>query len=75
LSLADFVATFAEHTLTTPTSGDVRVVHGKLDFEKYVSSQDQEAFSWPIHPPGFKAPHVLEMGRLLAWTLKPARLK
>lgn len=75
LSLADFVATLSEYMLTTPTTGGVRVVHGKLDFEQYVSSESERAFQWPIHPPGFKAPHVLEMGRLLAWTLKPARLK
>lgn len=75
LSLADFVATFAEHILAAPATGNIRVVHGKLDFQQYVSSQDEEAFHWPIHPPGFKAPHVLEMARLLAWTLKPARLK
>lgn len=72
LSLADFVATFAEHTLTP---GPARVVRGNVDFGQYVSSQEEEAFHWPIHPPGFKAPHVLEMARLLAWTLKPARLK
>jgi hypothetical protein len=32
-------------------------------------------FSWPIHPAGFSAPELLELGRLQAWTLKPARLR
>ena len=27
---------------------------------------------WVIHPEGFRAPRILEMGRLQAWTLKPA---
>jgi hypothetical protein len=30
---------------------------------------------WVIHREGFRAPKILEVARLQAWTLKPARRK
>ncbi|MGH9615066.1 MAG: hypothetical protein ACRD4P_18545, partial [Bryobacteraceae bacterium] len=72
LSLADFAATLAAHALSP---GEVRVAHGKLDFEQFVSSDPVGSFQWPIHPAGFSAPELLELARLQAWTLKPARLR
>ncbi|MGH9614364.1 MAG: hypothetical protein ACRD4P_14920 [Bryobacteraceae bacterium] len=72
LSLADFAATLAAHMLSP---GQVRVAHGKLDFEQYVSTDPVGSFKWPIHPAGFSAPELLDMARLQAWTLKPARLR
>jgi len=72
LSLADFAATVADHVLSP---GEVRVTHGKLDFEQFVSSDPMGSFKWPIHPAGFSAPELLELARLQAWTLKPARLR
>ncbi len=72
LSLADFTATLAGETAS---SGPVRVQRGHLAFEKYVATDPAASFRWPIHPPGFSAPELLELGRLQAWTLKPARLR
>jgi hypothetical protein len=72
LSLADFAATLAEHLLST---GPVRVVHGNLGFEQYVSKDAKSSFSWPIHPRNFGPSALLEIARLQAWTLKPARLR
>ena len=72
LSLADFAATLAADD---SVSGTVAVRKGNLEFEKYVATDAQRTFSWPIHPEGFSAPELLELGRLQAWTLKPARLK
>ena len=43
--------------------------------EKYVSTDARGSFQWPIHPEGFSAPELLELARLQAWTLKPAKLK
>jgi hypothetical protein len=48
---------------------------GNPEFEKYVATDAVKSFDWPIHPAGFRAPELLEMGRLQAWTLKPARLR
>jgi hypothetical protein len=72
LSLEDFAATLAG-AATEP--GAVRVRRGKLGFERYVSTEASNAFKWPIHPEGFAAPELLELARLQAWTLKPARLR
>jgi hypothetical protein len=43
--------------------------------EKCVATDARAVFSWPIHPEGFSAPQLLELARLQAWTLKPAKLK
>jgi hypothetical protein len=72
LSLPDFTATLANHLLSP---GPIKVVKGNVEFEKYVSNDPTGAFRWPIHPKGFSAPELLELARLQAWTLKPARLR
>jgi hypothetical protein len=41
--------------------------------ERYVATDTPELFGgWVIHKAGFRAPKVMEMARLQAWTLKPA---
>jgi len=72
LSLADFAATLAADE---GSSGAVAVRKGNLETEKYISTDASGTFNWPIHPIGFRAPELLELARLQAWTLKPARLK
>jgi glutathione S-transferase len=72
LSPADFAATLAANY---GGSGAVKVAKGNPEMEKYISRDAQRAFRWPIHPEGFSAPGLLELGRLQAWTLKPARLR
>jgi hypothetical protein len=71
LSLVDFAATLAHHLLNP---GPIQVVHGKLGFEQYFSTNAQGSFRWPIHPEGFAPQELLELARLQGWTLKPARL-
>ncbi len=72
LTLADFGATLAGDN---GTSAVVGVRKGNPEMEKYVATDATGTFSWPIHPEGFSAPQLLELARLQAWTLKPARLK
>ena len=72
LSLADFAATLAGDD---GAPGAVATRQGNPEMEKYVATDATGTFSWPIHPDGFSAPELLEMARLQAWTLKPARLK
>jgi hypothetical protein len=71
LSLADFAATLAGDQ-GGPT---VAVRRGKTAFEKHIATDPKRAFNWAIHPETFEAPELLELGRLQAWTLKPARLR
>jgi hypothetical protein len=72
LSLADFTATLAGSVIEP---GAIQVRRGSLGFETYISTEASKAFSWPIHPEGFAAPELLDIARLQAWTLKPARLR
>jgi len=72
LSIGDFTATLAADD---GPEARVPVRRAHLDFEKYFSAEPAKAFDWPIHPPGFQAPELLELGRLQGWTLKPARLR
>ena len=42
--------------------------------ERFVAEDTPELFGgWIIHPEGFRAPRIVEMARLQAWTLKPAQ--
>jgi hypothetical protein len=72
LSLADFAATLAADD---GGGSAIAVRKGNLEMEKYVATDARRSFDWPIHPEGFSAPELLELARLQAWTLKPARLK
>ena len=41
--------------------------------ERFVAEDSPELFGgWVIHPDGFRAPRIVEMAKLQAWTLKPA---
>lgn len=71
ISLGDFAAMLA----ADEGSGDVPLRSGKLAFERHIATDGKKTFDWVIHPPGFDGSALLELGRLQAWTLKPARLK
>ena len=72
LSLEDFAVTLAG---TVAEPGPVMVRTGRLAVQPYISDEPAKAFAWPIHPPGFSAPELLELARLQAWTLQPAQLR
>jgi hypothetical protein len=72
LSIGDFTATLAAYD---GASASAAVRRANLEFEKYFSKDPKDSFSWPIHPEGFTAPELLDLGRLQGWTLKPARLR
>jgi hypothetical protein len=70
--LADFAATLAVNEGSTAET--IIVKKGNPEMEKYISNEPAKSFSWAIHPVGFSAPGLLELGRLQTWTLKPAVL-
>jgi hypothetical protein len=53
----------------------VTVHKGNPEMGRYIATDAVKAFSWVIHPEGFSAPSLLELARLQAWTLQPARLR
>jgi Polysaccharide deacetylase len=52
----------------------VNVAPAQLAAAKYVADDSPAIWDWVIFPPGFHAPHLIELGKLQTWTLKPARL-
>jgi hypothetical protein len=72
LALGDFAATLAGDDRS---SAEVTVRAANLEFESYIGKDPQRLYNWVIHPEGFSAPQLLELGRLQAWTLKPAVLR
>jgi hypothetical protein len=72
LSIGDFAATLAADDGSSPRAG---IHRANLEFEKNFSTDPKGAFNWAIHPEGFSAPELLDLGRLQGWTLKPARLR
>lgn len=72
LSLEDFAA-----TLAADVDGQraVTVRKGNTEFRNYVANDAEKPYGWVIHPAGFRAPELLDMARLQAWTLKPAILR
>jgi len=71
LSLEDFAATLA----ADEGGGPVELRKGRPDFEKRIGRDAARLYNWIIHPKGFAPESLLEMARLQAWTLKPARLR
>ncbi len=71
ISLEDFAATLA----ADGGKGPVELRKGRLDFERRAGRDAARLYNWVIHPKGFAPEALLEMARLQAWTLKPARLR
>jgi hypothetical protein len=78
LSPADYLATLARALEDLSESGKapstVARREGRFTADRYVAEDSPELWSWPIFPEGFHAPHIMELARLQAWTLKPALL-
>jgi hypothetical protein len=72
LSLPDFAATLAGRVLHPDKEINVR--RGNIQFERYFATDPHKPFDWIIHPEGFDGAHLLDLGRLQGWTLKPAVL-
>jgi hypothetical protein len=76
LSPTDYLATLAHLVEGAAASGkppaEVRRSEGHYTADRYVAADSAALWSWPIFPEGFHAPHLMELARLQAWTLKPA---
>lgn len=70
LSLADFAATLAG---SLDKGGDVQVIRGNIEFDRYFATDGRKPFNWVIHAEQFDGSPLLALGRLQGWTLKPAR--
>jgi len=62
-----------EDTAKGHASEIVKIEPARLATEKYIAEDSQKLWSWPIFPAGFHSEHLMELARLQAWTLKPAK--
>ena len=79
---ADFLRAAASVALTVAGSSGGQPVFPEtvaipkgttLATERYVAGDTADLFGgWIIHPEGFRAPRIVELAKLQAWTLKPA---
>lgn len=78
LSPADYLATLADITERIGTGGaipaDVTLKQGHFTSDHYVADDSPDLWGWVIFPDGFHAPHIVELAKLQAWSLKPALL-
>ncbi len=51
----------------------LKIAPARLATEKYIAEDSPKLWSWPIFPAGFHSEHLMELARLQAWTLKPAK--
>jgi hypothetical protein len=52
----------------------VKIPVAELAAGHWVAQDSESIWGWPIFPRGFHSPHLMELARLQAWTLKPAIL-
>lgn len=78
LSPVDYLATlahaFEEVVSTGRPPASVARRAGRFTADRYVADDSPALWGWIIFPEGFHAPHIMELARLQAWTLKPAVL-
>jgi hypothetical protein len=79
LSPADYLATLAPVVEAVITTGRAPATvarrAGRFTADRYVAEDSPALWGWVIFPEGFHAPHLMELARLQAWTLKPAVLQ
>jgi hypothetical protein len=71
----DFAVTLASVVASGRYSGDSPMQRGELEAKKYVADDSPGLWGWVIFPRGFDAPHMMEIAKLQAWTIKPAVLR
>ena len=57
-----------------PPVHKVEIAPARLAVTNHVAADDPKLWGWVILPPGFRAPAMMELAKLQAWTLKPAML-
>ncbi len=71
----DFAVTLASVVASDHYSGDIPLRRGELEAKKFVANDSRGLWGWVIFPKDFNAPHMMELAKLQAWTIKPALLR
>ncbi len=68
----DFLASLAARIENETERGSVLIRKGNSSVEIHAADEGPGLFDWLIFPPGFRAPHVVDLAKLQCWSLKPA---
>ncbi|MBN1508217.1 MAG: hypothetical protein JW955_15315 [Sedimentisphaerales bacterium] len=71
----DFAVTLAGVVASGRYSGDSPLRQGELEAARYAADDSPRLWGWVIFPEGFRAPRMMEIAKLQAWTIKPAVLR
>ncbi len=71
----DFAVTLASAVASQDDSVDILLRNGELEAKKYIADDSPGLWGWVIFPKDFNAPHMMEIAKLQAWTIKPAILR
>jgi hypothetical protein len=75
----DFAASLSRALLALATEGKAparwKISGGTWTAGRYVADDSPDLWGWVIFPEGFRAPRMMALARLQAWTLKPAVLR
>jgi hypothetical protein len=69
-----YLVALARVATQNPMPDTIEVAPAKLTVAKYVHDDDPSLWGWVIFPPNFRAPAMMELAKLQAWTIKPAIL-
>ena len=68
----DFLVSLAARIANDAERGPVLIRKGNSSVESHAANEGPGLFDWLIFPPGFRAPHVVDLAKLQCWSLKPA---
>jgi hypothetical protein len=71
----DFAVTLASAVAAGHYTSAFPMQRAELEAKKFVADDAPGLWGWVIFPKGFNAPHLMELARLQAWTIKPAVLR
>ena len=71
----DFAVTLASVVAAGRYAGDFPMQRAELEAKKFVAEDSPGLWGWVIFPKDFNAPHMMELAKLQAWTIKPAALR
>jgi hypothetical protein len=71
----DFAVTLASLVAAERYSGNIPMQQKELEAKQYIADDSPRLWGWVIFPKGFDAPHMMEIAKLQAWTIKPATLR
>ena len=71
----DFAVTLASVVASEAHPAEIPLRRSELEAKKFVADDSPDLWGWVIFPKDFRAPRMMELAKLQAWTIKPAVLR